>query len=552
MGVRALNALLRQKCPNAVKVLPHSLGFKALSGKRIVIDGSFVTHHLYKSSVQHQYPHILGWYTLIKALRDANVSVKCVFDGKAIPEKERELQRRRDARDLAASQAKLESERVQRLARVAELVKLINPSHAQKVIAQASASKVVWADRWNVAEEDVHCSVDWDASTLVSQRMPASQSEFVPSELEADEACLVCGHYDMPAEPNFFRYAYADSIDPTPSSSYLLPPSYAPIAELEALYAEFCRSEGPFPSRSDWPSSPGSQTVKESRSSRQRTLTADETDFWEDLGSGSNTGVNLDVLAERADGLFQAYLSKSKTLGWPNLKRAVRLLRAMGVPCLFSDETYEAEAMAASIVRAGLADYVASEDTDVLLFDAPLLQNLINSSQPLQILSPVDIRTALDLSPSAFLDLALLLGSDFTQPIKSLAPDRAFRFIQQYSTIEALLEQPAFREHRDQLEKDVGVEAYMADIRTARTLFTTLPEAAEMHQDGKETLMINDLHDSGMGAFVEKCHRKPKRKETEESEMPAIAGRRDGVAESELSTNAWRASWTSLSRNMYM
>ncbi len=38
---------------------------------------------------------------------------------------------------------------------------------------------------------------------------------------------------------------------------------------------------------------------------------------------------------------------------------------------------HEAEAYAASLVRAGFADLVASEDSDVLLYDAPLLRGLM-------------------------------------------------------------------------------------------------------------------------------------------------------------------------------
>ena len=42
------------------------------------------------------------------------------------------------------------------------------------------------------------------------------------------------------------------------------------------------------------------------------------------------------------------------------------LLRAMGVPYLECPAPFEGEAMAASLVKHGLADYVASEDMDVL------------------------------------------------------------------------------------------------------------------------------------------------------------------------------------------
>ena len=39
------------------------------------------------------------------------------------------------------------------------------------------------------------------------------------------------------------------------------------------------------------------------------------------------------------------------------------IIRAMGVPCVETDGPFEAEALAASIVIHGQADFVASEDT---------------------------------------------------------------------------------------------------------------------------------------------------------------------------------------------
>ena len=51
------------------------------------------------------------------------------------------------------------------------------------------------------------------------------------------------------------------------------------------------------------------------------------------------------------------------------------------------------------------------------------------------------MRDALQLDREAFVDFALLLGTDFSQRIKNVGPARALKFIRQHRTIERVLEQ---------------------------------------------------------------------------------------------------------------
>ncbi|KAG9101509.1 hypothetical protein FRC06_002973, partial [Ceratobasidium sp. 370] len=145
------------------------------------------------------------------------------------------------------------------------------------------------------------------------------------------------------------------------------------------------------------------------------------------------------------------------------------ILEAMGVPCLESPMHYEAEALASSIVINGLADFVGSEDTDVLMYNAPLLRHMTNSKVPLQIIPP-STETGLGLSRSAFMDAAILMGTDFVRRLKKIGPATAYRLMEKHGSIERMLEEePKFR--------PPDVAEYLEQVKVARLIFSSLPPA---------------------------------------------------------------------------
>ncbi|QRV86376.1 XPG i-region domain-containing protein [Ceratobasidium sp. AG-Ba] len=145
------------------------------------------------------------------------------------------------------------------------------------------------------------------------------------------------------------------------------------------------------------------------------------------------------------------------------------ILEAMGVPCIESPMHYEAEALASSIVINGLADFVGSEDTDVLMYNAPLLRHMTNRKVPLQIIPP-DAQNGLSLSRAAFVDTAILMGTDFVRRVKKIGPMTAYRLMQKYGSIERMLEaEPKLRPS--------DVAEYLEKVKVARLIFSSLPPA---------------------------------------------------------------------------
>lgn len=99
------------------------------------------------------------------------------------------------------------------------------------------------------------------------------------------------------------------------------------------------------------------------------------------------------------------------------------MIEALGVPWLqpTPDHPHEAEGVCAALQQHGLADLVISEDTDVVVYGAPVLRNITLADQPkvpMNVLDPVKLREALGMSKAEFVDLAILLGTDFTERIK--------------------------------------------------------------------------------------------------------------------------------------
>lgn len=109
------------------------------------------------------------------------------------------------------------------------------------------------------------------------------------------------------------------------------------------------------------------------------------------------------------------------------------ILRALGVPVLLTSNTepQEAESLCSSLVEAGHADVVITEDTDVLVFDSPMLRHVGPTSRDGELLHGKEIRQALGYSTrEQWVDFCLLCGCDFIERIKGLGPVTAHKLLQ--------------------------------------------------------------------------------------------------------------------------
>jgi 5'-3' exonuclease len=90
------------------------------------------------------------------------------------------------------------------------------------------------------------------------------------------------------------------------------------------------------------------------------------------------------------------------------------------------------------------------------------------------------------LDRAAFVDFALLLGTDFSQRIKNLGPSNAYQLIRKHGTIEQILEAI---ETQPRYTLKVSRDVYLAQVQIAREVFGTLPPVppASALESGKKS-----------------------------------------------------------------
>lgn len=117
---------------------------------------------------------------------------------------------------------------------------------------------------------------------------------------------------------------------------------------------------------------------------------------------------------------------------------AQKLLKLMGIPFIVAPT--EAEAQCAVLARAGKVYAAASEDMDTLTFEAPILLRKLTFSEqrkePIQEIHLDRVLAGLDMDMRQFIDLCILLGCDYVDPVKGVGPKVALNLIREHKCLE--------------------------------------------------------------------------------------------------------------------
>lgn len=123
-------------------------------------------------------------------------------------------------------------------------------------------------------------------------------------------------------------------------------------------------------------------------------------------------------------------------------EEARRLLKLMGVPYVVAPT--EAEAQCAVLARAGKVYAAASEDMDTLTFNSPILLRKLTFAEqrkePIQEVHLDKVLEGLGMELTQFIDLCILLGCDYVDPIKGIGPKSALNMIREHKTLENVVE----------------------------------------------------------------------------------------------------------------
>ncbi len=129
-----------------------------------------------------------------------------------------------------------------------------------------------------------------------------------------------------------------------------------------------------------------------------------------------------------------------------------RLLDLLGIPWVQAPA--EGEAQASAMARTGVAYAAASQDFDSLLFGSPrLVKNLAISGrrklprkdvyvdvQPEEISLEATLAN-LGITREQFVDMGLLIGTDFNEGVKGIGPKKALALIKKHGSLEPALEE---------------------------------------------------------------------------------------------------------------
>lgn len=119
-----------------------------------------------------------------------------------------------------------------------------------------------------------------------------------------------------------------------------------------------------------------------------------------------------------------------------------RLLKLMGVPYIVAPT--EAEAQCAVLARGGKVYAAASEDMDTLTFASPvLLRHLTFSEQrkePILEIHLDKVLQGLEMEMDQFIDLCILLGCDYLDPIPKMGPATALKLIRENGSLKGVMD----------------------------------------------------------------------------------------------------------------
>lgn len=136
--------------------------------------------------------------------------------------------------------------------------------------------------------------------------------------------------------------------------------------------------------------------------------------------------------------LLQEQLQKAKRDSDEVTETMIRdvqeLLRRFGIPYITAP--MEAEAQCAELLKLNLVDGIITDDSDCFLFGGDkVYKNMFNQKQYVECYIMNDINSRMGLSQEKLIDLALLLGSDYTEGIKGIGPVMAMEILAEFGSL---------------------------------------------------------------------------------------------------------------------
>ncbi|CAK9781064.1 PIN domain-like protein [Cutaneotrichosporon oleaginosum] len=468
MGIKDLMKWVKKTYPEVVTEYPRRWAAPELRGKRVAIDATLLTNrfHFGEKNVHARAARgLLGWYTMIREMQANGVSPIAVWDERGerpwkAPEARRRLETR--ARNLARQ---LHEER--RVSRVSQL--------REALVAQAEMGE----------RERTVLAAAWEEGLLSTYPLPSSSTPVVELSDTLVAAALAVGSiaartaelatlyedYVVDSQPvlslPFSNHPAADAIEEEEEEILRIAGDELPHAKAAVAAASLLEDEeGAAVLDARLRCLPA---VEYTETPKQRDLTEREGEVFG--RAFSDVALALRGLTEIEDRMPRVADIYERALAIPreeNHAACRELLRRMGVPTIFARVPYEAEGLCAAMALSGMVDFAGTEDSDVVVYGGPLLRGLTATKEPLTLVDGAQLQDAVPLTPAAWRDFCILLGTDASPRIPLVGPTRAYKLIERWGSIEDILK------HNPELAERVEPD-FMDLVANARRVFTDLP-----------------------------------------------------------------------------
>ncbi|MCJ1292452.1 DNA repair protein rad2 [Xylographa carneopallida] len=113
-----------------------------------------------------------------------------------------------------------------------------------------------------------------------------------------------------------------------------------------------------------------------------------------------------------------------------------QLLKLFGLPYITAP--MEAEAQCAELVHLGLVDGIVTDDSDIFLFGGTrVYKNMFNQAKFVECYLSTDLEKEYSLDRNKVIQLAHLLGSDYTEGIPSVGPVTALEILSEFESLDS-------------------------------------------------------------------------------------------------------------------
>ncbi|SCV74387.1 BQ2448_6819 [Microbotryum intermedium] len=480
-GIKDLATTLSKHVPSSITPL-RSLSL--LQGQTVAIDASVLTSKLHFSRPTQPHPPssqpvpipdhsdgenlsrtriVQGWYTFLRALCKAGIKPIVVFDGPTrVPAKAKENRRRVEARELQKDRSGVEWVRGERL--------------RETLRGWTSVREEEWNEvrkrfRESVLSDFHDAQAEGEESSSVSH-LTSDQLQIEPLDLRTHSTST------SQSSPLTTPTPLLDRTEPLPDAVLTT------VLSLTELHARF-----------------QADTMNTIYSKNQTLVTEAERQWYDSIlvnhdhdridadHEAQNASFRiytegLEMILRQSAELERSHRTRAEAVPWQASEDVLNLIRSLGVPYLKPSPTspYEAEALCASLYHAQLVSLIISEDTDVIIYQAPLLRRVNSAGQDpsseadgeygsgkgMSVWDAEKAREGLGLRRDEMVDFALLCGSDFTERIPKLGPARALELIRNYGSIETILTSQS-----RYLPSDPST--YLLSVQAARQIFNDIP-----------------------------------------------------------------------------